>query len=133
MQFFRMDVISAEGIPIHEQELAGCLTYIADRCKDKTGQTNECAVGLLTAMNRNGWSDAYEALKDENSASLREIETALFLVCLDGDSTAFKPDDLESRAAAQAIHGNGLEHNAANRWFDKTMQVDTKYDCRRRR
>lgn len=73
------------------------------------------AVGALTSQNRDVWSDVYPKLKassDVNAASIQEIESASFLVCLDDAS----PVTLEERAH-QYWHGDG-----ANRWFDKPLQ-----------
>ncbi|KAF2034239.1 acyltransferase ChoActase/COT/CPT [Setomelanomma holmii] len=72
------------------------------------------AVGILTSQNRDVWSDVYAKLKsnDINAASIRDIESASFIVCLDDAS----PVTLEERAH-QYWHGDG-----ANRWFDKPLQ-----------
>mgnify|MGYP003624088222 CR=1 FL=1 len=72
------------------------------------------AVGILTSQNRDVWSDVYAKLKsnDINAASVRDIESASFIVCLDDAS----PVTLEERAH-QYWHGDG-----ANRWFDKPLQ-----------
>jgi carnitine O-acetyltransferase len=73
------------------------------------------AVGLLTSQNRDVWADVYPKLKahsDINAASLKDIESASFVVCLDDAS----PVTLEERAH-QYWHGDG-----ANRWFDKPLQ-----------
>jgi len=73
------------------------------------------AVGALTSQNRDVWSDVYPKLKaasDVNAASIQEIESASFVVCLDDAS----PVTLEERAH-QYWHGDG-----ANRWYDKPLQ-----------
>ncbi|KAH7071878.1 acyltransferase ChoActase/COT/CPT [Paraphoma chrysanthemicola] len=72
------------------------------------------AVGILSSQNRDVWSDVYAKLKsnDVNAASIRDIESASFVVCLDDAS----PVTLEERAH-QYWHGDG-----ANRWFEKPLQ-----------
>lgn len=73
------------------------------------------AVGSLTSQNRDVWSDVYPKLKAHspvNAATLQDIESASFVVCLDDAS----PVTLEERAH-QYWHGDG-----ANRWFDKPLQ-----------
>jgi carnitine O-acetyltransferase len=73
------------------------------------------AVGILTSQNRDVWAEVYPKLKaasDNNAASLKDIEAASFIVCLDDAS----PVTLEERAH-QYWHGDG-----ANRWFDKPLQ-----------
>jgi carnitine O-acetyltransferase len=73
------------------------------------------AVGALTSQNRDVWSEVYPKLKAHsavNAATLQDIESASFVVCLDDAS----PVTLEERAH-QYWHGDG-----ANRWFDKPLQ-----------
>lgn len=72
-------------------------------------------VGILTSQNRDAWTDVYPKLKSAsnvNAASLKDIESASFVVCLDDAS----PVTLEERAH-QYWHGDG-----SNRWFDKPLQ-----------
>lgn len=73
------------------------------------------ALGILTAMDRNGWADAREMLyrsHPQNIASLNAIETGLFALCLDDSH----PISLEERFR-DILHGDGK-----NRWFDKSFQ-----------
>ena len=73
------------------------------------------AIGMLTSENRDIWTEARQHLLDAhpgNARTLRDIESASFLVCLDDAS----PVTLEERAH-QYWHGDG-----ANRWFDKPLQ-----------
>ena len=73
------------------------------------------AIGLLTTENRDVWTEARTHLFEahpNNATTLRTIESASFLVCLDDAS----PVTLEERAH-QYWHGDG-----ANRWFDKPLQ-----------
>ncbi|KAG6003358.1 hypothetical protein E4U21_002100 [Claviceps maximensis] len=73
------------------------------------------AVGALTSENRDVWADARELLvrtSPNNSDTLRAIDSASFIVCLDDAS----PVTLEERAH-QYWHGDG-----ANRWYDKPLQ-----------
>lgn len=71
-------------------------------------------VGVLTSQNRDIWADVYPKLKASpvNAASVKDIESASFVVCLDDAS----PITLEERAH-QYWHGDG-----SNRWFDKPAQ-----------
>jgi carnitine O-acetyltransferase len=73
------------------------------------------AVGMLTTENRDVWTEAREILlkaNPSNAKTLRDIESASFVVCLDDAA----PVTLEERAH-QYWHGDG-----ANRWFDKPLQ-----------
>ncbi|EYE97730.1 carnitine O-acetyltransferase CAT2 [Aspergillus ruber CBS 135680] len=72
-------------------------------------------VGVLTVANRDLWNDARKQLlaaDPVNEQTIKDIESAGFLVCLD-DAT---PVTLEERAH-QYWHGDGC-----NRWFDKPLQ-----------
>lgn len=69
-----------------------------------------------------------------NRASLSAIEGCMFILCLDKsmplsfnhqqsvDETSKNLRD-DTSLALQMLHGHGASHNAANRWFDKTLQV----------
>lgn len=73
-------------------------------------------IGILTTENRDVWTSAREALlaaSPKNKSSLRAIESASFVVCLDDAS----PVTLAERAH-QYWHGDG-----ANRFFDKPLQL----------
>lgn len=73
------------------------------------------AVGALTGINRDNALRGRLALlaaHASNADSLREIESASFVVCLDDSS----PITMEERAHAY-WHGDG-----ANRWYDKPLQ-----------
>ncbi|CAH8647449.1 unnamed protein product [Heterobilharzia americana] len=102
-------------------------------------------VGALTALPRNKWAEVYEHLcKDpENEENLKTIAKSMFVLCLDKPivsveeldetteinghlndtndvNTLNKRDDVS--LALQLLHGMGSSFNAANRWYDKTMQ-----------
>ena len=64
-----------------------------------------------------------------NTSSLRDIETAMFTVCLDKThpqlpsvSTPFRDPHAEI-IAGRVLHGNGTQQNSCNRWFDSAVQV----------
>lgn len=72
-------------------------------------------VGVLTVADRDHWTAARKKLvaaDPVNEQSLRDIESAGFVICLDDA----KPVTLEERAH-QYWHGDG-----SNRWFDKPLQ-----------
>ena len=65
-----------------------------------------------------------------NAASLKDMQDALFIICLDQPrpnigSTGLT-DFVESTntlVANRCLHGNGTPFNTCNRWFDSTSQV----------
>ncbi|KAI5785026.1 carnitine acetyl transferase [Peziza echinospora] len=78
------------------------------------GDDNAPAIGALTSENRDIWTDARQLLlaaSPANAASLQEIESASFVVCLDNSS----PVTYEEKAH-QYWHGDGQ-----NRFYDKPL------------
>jgi Choline/Carnitine o-acyltransferase len=75
-----------------------------------------------------------------NTSSLIAIEHCIFVLCLDdatpvslnrGDSIPPTNEMIDrhhwrddASLGGQTIHGHGSSLNSANRWFDKTMQVN---------
>ena len=76
----------------------------------------------------------------DNQASLHDIETSIFIICLDRavsithnhhrsiDETDHNLRD-DNSLSLQMLHGQGSHLNSCNRWYDKTMQVSSKYSC----
>ena len=121
LQFFKMQVLTDDGLPISEEQLFGSLKYILQESK-KMGP-NENPVGVLTAMGRDDWYEAYQQLLPGNDKTLKAIQSSLLVMCLDKDTSNFYPGDDQARTAAQALHGFGPKTATGNRWFDKTLQV----------
>jgi hypothetical protein len=62
-----------------------------------------------------------------NKESFDLIEKAICIICLDkkvDDLNLFGDDDY-LKNGNQILNGAGIEFNSANRWFDKTLQVNT--------
>lgn len=60
---------------------------------------------------------------DVNADSVRCMEEALFVLCIDKKVEGIEggsPLDIQS---LQSLHGGGCANNSHNRWFDKTLQV----------
>lgn len=107
-QFFKVPtVVNGEPLSFSEfQRQFECIYEIAQRAPP---------VGVLTVANRDLWNDARKQLlaaDPVNEQTIKDIESAGFLICLD-DAT---PVTLEERAH-QYWHGDGC-----NRWFDKPLQ-----------
>ena len=72
---------------------------------------------------------------ETNRACLEKIEDCIFVLCLDDaipiafnhqrsfDETQSNLRD-DTSMALQMLHGFGANVNSANRWYDKTMQVN---------
>ncbi|MFI0351172.1 choline/carnitine O-acyltransferase [Actinomadura sp. 9N407] len=108
---FRMDVLGSGGRPHTLDELAAGLRTIM-----KTEARPDAPVGHLTTMARAEWARTRRELADHhpgNAASLDEVETALFCVCLED----FVPRGTQD-ACDHLLHGD-----SGNRWFDKAVSL----------
>lgn len=103
------------------------LKYIVE--KSQLLGPNPDPVGIMTAMSRDDWFKVHQELLafPDNANTLNTIQSALMIVCLDGDTSQIHPNDDGARTMAQSIHGHGSRHFSGNRWFDTTLQVNK--DC----
>ncbi|KAF9433454.1 Carnitine O-acetyltransferase mitochondrial [Entomortierella beljakovae] len=109
-QFFVFDLIK-DGKVLSTVDIEAQLDSIIKQAGDRKGPS----IGVLTADNRDLWTENREALINagsNNEELLRKIESSVFLLCLD-DSSPVTRDEV-SRAC---WHGDG-----ANRFFDKSLQ-----------
>ncbi|CAK4071382.1 unnamed protein product [Aphanomyces euteiches] len=95
--------------PLSFLEWTTVLTNILDIAGGK-----ESSIGVLSSEDRDVWADARtQLLADGNEATLREIESAVLILCLDDESPTSRTE------VAQALwHGNGR-----NRFYDKCVQL----------
>lgn len=109
-RYYFVDVVH-QGQQLSTVELEQQFRHVIDLA----GQDKGLPLGVLTADNRDNWTDARESLlaaHGGNKAALEKIESASFVVCLD-DYSPVTRDEL-SRAC---WHGDGR-----NRFFDKPLQ-----------
>ncbi|KAG0242970.1 Carnitine O-acetyltransferase mitochondrial [Actinomortierella wolfii] len=109
-QFFVFDVIK-NGKVLSTADIEVQL----ERIIKAAGDRKEAPIGILTAENRDNWTEARKALINagaHNEELLRKIESSIFLLCLD-DSSPVTRDEV-SRAC---WHGDGR-----NRFWDKSLQ-----------
>ncbi|CAK7222373.1 Carnitine O-acetyltransferase mitochondrial [Sporothrix curviconia] len=115
-RFYKV-VHEAAGRPLNTSELEAQFRRVYELSAAASNAASEpvAPVGFLTTENRDVWADARKALIEAspiNAESLKAIDSAAFLVCLDEAA----PVTFEERAH-QYWHGNG-----SNRWFDKPLQ-----------
>ncbi|KAJ9579762.1 hypothetical protein L9F63_004599 [Diploptera punctata] len=119
--FFRVPVLNSCGVPITSKQIEAQLQKVVHDSRDP-GK----AVGILTTEHRDTWAELHNEMTKDNKELLEDIETALFMVCLDGRSShtlpASRGNNLQTIAALKILHGGGPQDSAANRWFDKTLQ-----------
>jgi len=77
-------------------------------------------VGVLTSQNRDLWYKDHTMLNEDcrNKETLETIQSALFVLSLDGEVVVDEELDDDSASALLALHGGD---NISNRWFDKTL------------
>ncbi|GFS06514.1 choline acetyltransferase [Elysia marginata] len=135
-QFFKLELLQ-DGEELSETDLCLQLSRIANMA----GETNSAhQIGALTSQARPVWAEHRDRLLQDatNRASLHALENCLFLVCLDKPSVPSRPGHLLPTPSNMAedmtarthhiLHGQGIRHNSANRWMDKTVQVIVSED-----
>ncbi|KAF5275572.1 hypothetical protein FQA39_LY06684 [Lamprigera yunnana] len=108
--------------PLSERQVHQQLSYIMSQTCEP-----DHAIGILTSDQRDKWATAYKDLIRLNGASVSDIQTSLFLVCLDDAMPAGNYSNALTEGLLQFIHGGGSKGNCGNRWFDKTIQVYSTY------
>ncbi|KAJ1872967.1 hypothetical protein LPJ55_002681 [Coemansia sp. RSA 990] len=107
-------VYNEEGRRASLVQIAAQLSQ-ATRSIDRMLQRQQMpSVGLLTAGNRDNWARAHKLLEPGNAEALEQVESALFVVCL----------DTETQGTTTA--NDGIDHMLRayeNRWFDKAIQL----------
>ncbi|ETV98866.1 hypothetical protein H310_08365 [Aphanomyces invadans] len=95
--------------PLSFLEWTFILTHILN-----TAGSKESSIGVLSSEDRDVWADARaQLLTDGNEATLRDIESAVFLLCLDDEAPTSRTE------VSHALwHGNGR-----NRFYDKCIQL----------
>ncbi|KAK3723370.1 hypothetical protein QZH41_015947 [Actinostola sp. cb2023] len=125
-QFFVFDVYHSDGKPLSESALMYQLLKVVEN-----DEALEQPIGILTTTDRTSWAKQRKQLsKDKrNKLNLELIGSALFVVCLDKppvpstQAPSMMEDATNSVTARQNLHGDGLDSNSMNRWFDKTLNL----------
>ncbi|WP_257573578.1 choline/carnitine O-acyltransferase [Streptomyces sp. JJ66] len=110
---FRMDVLGPDGVPHALDDLQAGLRHVV---KAAAADPEPAPVGHLTTLARAQWAQTRADLlahHPRNAASLDDIETALFCLCL--EDTA--PADTQT-ACDELLYGD-----RGNRWFDKAVSL----------
>lgn len=128
-KYFKVNCYDSAGRALSPAELEDQFTLILEDVTEV--QPGEGEVAGFTAGKRDKW---YQARKDHfyddvNSAFLREIETAAFVLALDCETydnrLISEQDGSElSKLAKSLIHGT-----CANRWFDKSFTMVISKNC----
>uniref|UniRef100_A0A2C9M389 Choline/carnitine acyltransferase domain-containing protein n=1 Tax=Biomphalaria glabrata TaxID=6526 RepID=A0A2C9M389_BIOGL len=111
---FTMDVMDTIYLPMSNKTIKRFLKEIVKSVDEGDINTESHGVCILTSLDRDEWSQVREGLIScsvSNAASLREIETALFVLSLDTLSI-----NDHNRLPHEAMFGDGY-----NRWYDKNL------------
>ncbi|CAJ0935588.1 unnamed protein product, partial [Mesorhabditis belari] len=89
-----------------------------------TDTRNINQLGIVSGGERDQWAKVYKNLESNitNARSLRLIEEALFIVCIDQPTKPLAGYTEKDEQARSTLHGSGSKANSGNRWFDKTIQ-----------
>jgi len=113
--FWRLNVISDEGYAISPAKLQRQLEYIMELSAGKVPNKAEAGLPALTALDRTRWAEVREEHLQIgiNRLSLEEIESAIFVLCLD-DRTPSNWTEM----GELSLHGFG-----DTRWCDKSFNL----------
>ncbi|CAL1270555.1 unnamed protein product [Larinioides sclopetarius] len=118
--YFKVNVYGDDGKPLNERQLVTQFQSVVAQ-----SGVPKSPIGILTTLHRDSWAKAYKRLRkydSGNKESLKAIQEAIFLLCLDKPVSDSGTINRKTHVALQTIHGGGPAGNAGNRWFDKTIQ-----------
>ncbi|XP_040067729.1 carnitine O-acetyltransferase-like [Ixodes scapularis] len=115
---FTFKAYDDQGVPHDERRILTQLIRVVEMSPEK-----DVGVGILTAQNRDVWAEAYGRLAEntQNAASLEAIKKAAVVVCLDGGLA--DTEHYEVAWPRQVYRGGANAEYAANRWWDKPVQI----------
>ncbi|CAN7940535.1 unnamed protein product, partial [Ixodes hexagonus] len=118
VQIFSFTSHDARGVPYGESKILAQLIRVVEMSQEK-----DVGLGVLTSEDRDVWAKAYDGLSQSptNAESLEAIKRAALVVCLDGALAEF--ESYEVTCPQQIYMGGPNAVNAANRWWDKPVQV----------
>lgn len=113
--FFPLTVV-CDGAAIEVSKIFTELRHLELDMRDLASESRQVPVGALTTMERDKWHYLREELSEhpQSGHSLEQIESALFVVCLDLD---FQNENRD------VVWRHFRDMEAENRWYDKSLQV----------
>ncbi|PAV61547.1 hypothetical protein WR25_09870 [Diploscapter pachys] len=111
-RIYAVKVFDEKGNVLPSEQVHASMAHILATGKELPQE--EC-VGSLTSLDRDSWAGARAELeKLDNLASLKQIDGALFALCL---------DDLKTQDHKRLVQSLLIGDAATNRWFDKCFQL----------
>lgn len=124
--FYTFDVLRENGDIKTPQEIYSAVKHIYD----STTTDDENSISILTTLNRDEWAHHREKLisDSENMKNLQQIDSAIFVVCLDNDIDFLSLKNMDHRIlhSHNFLHGClnlGSQKRPLNRWFDKSFSM----------
>lgn len=133
-QLYYFQALWPDGtVAVDESDIVDILNAIRNESRDTSlSEAGQRALGVLTSLPRGDWAKAREAMVEsspKNAASLRIVDSALFMLVLDD----YTPSDV-NEAASNMLHGtyklkpdeNGVDYQigtCSNRWYDKLQII----------
>lgn len=133
-QFYWFDVMDDNSdIIMTEKDLAENLQSIIDDAESTPIQeAAKSAVGVLSTENRRTWADIRDILtrdgeESNNFESLRIVDTALFVLCLDDASPETSAELSMNMLCGTNVVEKGVQvGTCTNRWYDKLQIIVCK-------
>jgi len=117
-KFWKVDFGNEKGKDVNVTKVKASLQAIISKGKKAGGPSQ--AVGALTCDTRDVWAKNRARLVEidaRNASALKDIDEALFVVCLDSETPTEEVTELQVAMKA-AVHGN-----PRHRWFDKPCTI----------
>ncbi|RCH98977.1 hypothetical protein CU098_002287, partial [Rhizopus stolonifer] len=127
-QFYHFEVFDESGdFVLNEKEIAANLRAILrDSAQTPVTDIAKNAVGILTTENRRNWAKLRAQLKSDpqNRESLKVVDGALFIVCLDHVSPTSSEDLSYNMLCGTYNLEQGMQvGTCTNRWYDKLQII----------
>jgi carnitine O-acetyltransferase len=133
-QCYQVSVVSPSGKPLSPAQIDDALRSIRNR----TPELGAASIGPLTWLNRGRQSEAWNALRRLNPEAVHSLETALFTVCLDAQTSEQNMSDFlvgpvnnRLHNQTQLICGNGQAFNIEHSGVDGTTWLRVVEDLQR--
>ncbi|KAI6214449.1 hypothetical protein M3Y94_00269500 [Aphelenchoides besseyi] len=122
--------VRRNGYTLGPTEMALQMREIVRKARNRS-RINVTPIAAATAGNRNDaaefWTEMLSLEQNENSVKL--IQNATFVVCLDGYVAAKNSHERQLETAGDLIlHGFGRNGEGLNRWYDSTIQLIVSLD-----
>ncbi|KAI8328806.1 acyltransferase ChoActase/COT/CPT [Choanephora cucurbitarum] len=127
-QFYYFEVFDESGdFVLNEKEIAANLKAILrDAAQTPVQEIAKRSVGILTTENRRNWAKLRSQLKSDpqNRQSLKVVDGALFIVCLDHVSPTSTEDLSYNMLCGTYNLEQGMQvGTCTNRWYDKLQII----------